>query len=179
MTGQAVAHAIQQFKGANPIDPRTVRRVALSVGPQAAEARHLDREPNSLLGAQYSLPYTTAVALTRDLSNPLTFDEQTLSDPLVRELAGRVEVRADEQRFGGERSAVEVRLEMSGGSHTIPAPDFPGSPAQPLDFEAATDKLRCYAAPLIGSERVERIVELVRAVERLDDVGRLACLIAE
>jgi len=178
-TGQAVVHAIQQFKRGRPIDPRKIGRVALSIGPRAAEERHLEREPKTLLGAQYSLPYTAAVALTRDLSNPFDFDEQTLADPVVRDLARRIEVRADKQRFdGGDGSAAEATLELDGASHTIPAPHFPGSATQPLDFGGATQKLRRYAAPLVGGERVQEIVEIVREVERLDDVAKLAALIA-
>jgi 2-methylcitrate dehydratase PrpD len=178
VTGQAVVHAIQQFKQDRRLDPRAISRIALTVSPHATEERHLDRQPNTLLGAQYSLPYTAAIALTRDLANPLVFSDETLSDPAVRELAGRIEVRADERRFGGPgKPAGEVLIELDGVSHTLIAGSFPGSADQPLDFDGATDKLRRYARPIVGEQRVERLIELVRGVERLDDVGRLAELV--
>jgi hypothetical protein len=60
----------------------------------------------------------------------------------------------------------------------VPATDFPGSSAQPLDFSAAAEKLRRYAGPLVGEQRVAHLVELVETVEQLDDVGRLAAAIA-
>jgi 2-methylcitrate dehydratase PrpD len=178
ITGQAVVHAIQQFKQDRRLDARAIGRVALTVSPHATEERHLDRQPTSLLGAQYSLPYTTAVALIRDLSKPLVFDDETLTDPAIRALAGRIEVRADVQRFGGAgKPAGEVVIELDGVSHTLIAGSFPGSAAQPLDFEGAADKLRRYAGPIVSAQRVERLIELVQGLDRLDDVSRLAELI--
>jgi 2-methylcitrate dehydratase PrpD len=173
-----VVHAIQRFKRGRRLDPRAIGRVALIVGPQATEQRHLDRQPTSLLGAQYSLPYTSAVALTRDLADPLAFADETLTDPAIRALAGRIEVRADEHRFGGAwQPAGEVVVELDGASHALIAESFPGSAAQPLDFEGAADKLRRFAVPIASEQRVDRLIELVRDLDQLDDVGRLAGLI--
>ena len=59
----------------------------------------------------------------------------------------------------------------------LTATDFPGSSGQPLDFASATDKLQRYAGPLVGDVRVAHLVELVRDLEQLDDVGRLAAAI--
>jgi hypothetical protein len=39
------------------------------------EERHTVRTPENIMGGQYSLPFTTAVALTRDLSNPLAYND--------------------------------------------------------------------------------------------------------
>ena len=178
VTSQAVVHALQRFKRDHPIDPHRVGRVQLSVNPHATEERHLDRAPKTLLGAQYSLPFTTAVALTRDLADPFVFDESVLGDPTVGDLARRIEIRADAERFGGAaRSSAEVILEQAGKTHTLRGDGFPGSAAQPLDLDGAADKLRRYAEPLVGAGRVEELVGLVRDLERLDDVGRLAQLI--
>jgi len=173
-TGQAVAHAIQRSKRERPLDPRAIKQVRLTVPHHAAEARHLDREPHTLLGAQYSLPFTTAVALSRDLSDPLVFDEATLQDPAVRELATRVEVRGEDQESG----AGEIVIELERESLRLKADGFPGSAAAPLDFEGAADKLRRYSARLVPAERAERMVALVRDLERSADVGELARLLS-
>ena len=178
VTGQAVAHALQQFKRDRTFDARAVGPVTVSVNPHATEDRHLDRAPATLLGAQYSLPFTTAVAVLRDLSNPFVLDEATLADGAIRELAERIVVRGDEERFGAAGAAsAEVVLELDGQSHTLVCEGFPGSPARPLDFDGGADKLRRYAEPLVGAERVQELVGTVRDLERLDDVARLAELI--
>jgi len=138
--------------------------------PRATESRFLDRHPRTLLGAQYSLPFTTAVALVRDLSNPYAFDTSVLTDPLIGELAGRVEVEAAE-------SDRELAIDLGDKLLRMSAIEFPGSYSQPLDYSAAADKLRRYASPLIGDARAARIAKLVNHLNQLDDVRQLAELI--
>jgi 2-methylcitrate dehydratase PrpD len=170
-TSQGVVHAIQQLKQSESPRPREIRRVRLLVDPHIVEARYLDRAPRTLLGAQYSLPFTTAVALVRDLSDPYTFDESVLSDTSICDLAQRVEV-------GEQEAGPEVVIEQAEHQYRLPAADFPGSNAQPLDFAGAAEKLGRYAGPLIGATRVARLVELVDRLDQLDDVRLLAEAVA-
>jgi 2-methylcitrate dehydratase PrpD len=171
VTSQGVVHALQQFSQAHLFDARAIRRVRLLVDPHSTEARYLDREPRTMLGAQYSLPFTVAVALTRGLANPHAFDDQVLEDALVRDLAQRIEVEACE-------ALPEVLIELPDGSHRLSAETFPGSPASPLDFDGAANKLRRYAGPLVGETHVARMVDLVARLDQLDDVRLLAESIA-
>jgi 2-methylcitrate dehydratase PrpD len=166
-THQAVVHAIQELKRRQPIDPGSIQRVLVRVEPRAADTRFQERQPRTLLGAQYSLPFACAMALTRDLSNPYTYDESALSDAAVLQLASRIEVEATS-------NDQEVELQLNGHLQVLPATDYPGSVQHPLDFDAAVDKLRRYAAPLLGEQRVAHIANLVRHIERLDDVRPLA-----
>ena len=166
-THQAVVHAIQELKRRQPIDPDSIERVLVRVEPRAADARFLERQPRTLLGAQCSLPFSCAIALTRDLSNPYTYDESALSDAGVLQLASRIEVEATSSRQ-------QVELELDGRHQVLPAEDYPGSVEHPLDFASAVDKLRRYAAPLVGDRRVAHIADLVLHIDRLDDVRPLA-----
>jgi 2-methylcitrate dehydratase PrpD len=172
-TSQAVVHALRLLKQRYAFDPRSVTRVMVTVEPRGVEARYLEREPRTVLGAQYSLPFTTAVALVRDLSDPYTFDEQVLTDPLVVQLAAAVEIVP-----AAPGAEPEVAVELPEGHYRMAAVDFPGSPGHPLDVAAASDKLRRYAGPLVGEARVARLVELVLGLEELEDVGALARAIA-
>ncbi len=47
------------------------------------EGRHSVRDPMTVMGGQYSLPFTLAVAALRDLSNPLNYDDAAVSDPVI------------------------------------------------------------------------------------------------
>jgi 2-methylcitrate dehydratase PrpD len=162
-TSQAVVHAIQQLK---PFDLRAVRRVSLQLEADV-EPRYLEREPTTILGAQYSLPFTAAVALVRDLADPYAYDESVLRDPAIRELARRVEVES-----GGPP---RVRIELASETRSLPAAEFPASP----DLAAAIDKLRRYAEPLAGPARTAQLIRLVERLDDLDDLSALARLLAD
>ncbi len=178
-TSQAIVHAIQHFKRSRRLDVSAIRRVSITAGPRIVEERHLDREPRTILGAQYSLPYTVAVALTRDMSNPLVFSAEVLEDPAIRDLARKIHARADARRFGeGDGGPVaEVALEFAETSETLVARDFPGSLAHPLDFEGASEKFFRCAIPVIGERRAGTIVEVVQDLDRRPDAAQVAALI--
>jgi 2-methylcitrate dehydratase PrpD len=178
ITSQPIVHAIQSFKRGRAIDPATVRRVTITADPRSLEDRYWNREPTTILGAQYSVPYAAAVALARDVMNPTAFSAEVLDDPVIRMCAKRIS--AVPQGSRGESDADvrgAVTIEMAGATETVPAHDFPGSPSRPLDFPGVVDKFTRYAAPLIGASRAAKIVEVVRDLDRLPDVGALAALI--
>src|SRR5207253_3004307 len=85
VTHQAVVEAIQSFKHDHPLDGAAITRVVIRGAPRIMEERHTERAPRDVLGGQYSLPFTTAVELTRDLSNPLVYNDDAVADPLVRD----------------------------------------------------------------------------------------------
>src|SRR5262247_3556062 len=92
VTQQAVVEAIQGLKRERLLDPQRITRVVIRGAPRIMEERHTARAPEDVLGGQYSLPFTTAVALTRDLADPLAYNDEAVRDPLVRDLAQRIEL---------------------------------------------------------------------------------------
>ncbi|PYN46502.1 MAG: hypothetical protein DME00_18840 [Candidatus Rokuibacteriota bacterium] len=62
VTQQAVVQAIQDLKREHPLDPGAITRIAIRGAPRIMEERHAAREPRDVLGGQYSLPFTAAVA---------------------------------------------------------------------------------------------------------------------
>ena len=86
-----------------------------------------------MLGAQYSLPFSLAVALSRDIADPLVYSEETLWDPAVRELAKTVDLSADGERFGKAGGpAAEVSLTIAGSYNAFTVRDWKGAPHQSL-----------------------------------------------
>src|SRR5207245_4446310 len=121
VTHQAGVDAIQRFKGERPLDPGTITRVVIRGAPRIMEERHTARAPHDVLGGQYSLPFTTAVALTRDLSNPLVYDDAAVRDPLVRDLARRIELHPVEDARHETPGfwPAEILVECAGQRHTL------------------------------------------------------------
>ena len=180
VTHQAVVEAIQAFKQEHPLDPRSITRVAIRGAARIMEERHTAREPRDVLGGQYSLPFTTAVALTRDMSNPLVYNDEALWDPIVRDLARRVELEPvhDARPHAQGTWPAEVLLECAGQRHTVPTRGYKGSPHDPFTWPEAVEKFRRYTATMLGAERAAAIIEGVRGLEQVSDMAAVARLVA-
>src|SRR5213593_2984258 len=174
VTQQAVVAAIQDFKREHPLDPKAITRVAIRGAPRIMEERHTERAPRDVLGRQYSLPFTTAVALTRDMANPLVYNFEAVADPIVRGLARRIELVAEET--GHDTPGfwpAEVVIECAGRRHTVRTRPHKGSPADPFTWQEAGEKFRRYAASILDARQIEKIVEAVDGLERTSDLSGL------
>jgi len=179
VTHQAVVEAIQRLKREHPLDPAKITRVIISGAPRIMEERHSARAPRDVLGGQYSLPFTTAVALTRDMANPLVYDGEAVLDPIVRDLAGRIELVpvGDEHRGAPGVWPAEIVVECSGVRHTRQTTPYKGSPPNPFTWAEACEKFGRYTASLLGAPQSAAIVDAVSGLEKSPDVSELAGLV--
>ncbi|HTY78133.1 MAG TPA: MmgE/PrpD family protein [Candidatus Bathyarchaeia archaeon] len=179
VTHQAVVEAIQALKRDHPLDPRRITRIVIRGAPRIMEERHTARAPEDVLGGQYSLPFTTAVALTRDLADPLVYNDEAVHDPLVRELAQRIELVPLPEGASHETPGVwpaEVLIECGTERHRLETGPYKGSPLNPFTWPEACEKFRRYTAGVLDAPRAEAIIEAVGALERarsMADVVRL------
>jgi len=180
VTQQAVVQAIQELKREHPLDPRAITRVVITGAPRIMEERHAGREPADVLGGQYSLPFTTAVALTRDMSNPLVYDLGAVEDPVVRDLARRIELVPD-HAAAHEAPGVwpaEIVIECGGRHHAVRTRPHKGSAADPFTWAEVGEKFRRYAASILDARRIESIVAAVDGLEREPDLSTLVRVLA-
>jgi 2-methylcitrate dehydratase PrpD len=133
------------------------------------EERFTVRQPASLMGAQYSLPFTAAVALARDLSSPLAYDQTVLNDATVRGLVERIAIEP--------ATPVRVRLDLEGGSFDLPMRPAKGSAANPYTWSEMYDKFCRYAGAVIEERRLAEIAAAVECLDDLPDVAALAALL--
>jgi 2-methylcitrate dehydratase PrpD len=176
VTHQAVVQAIQELKQKHSIDPQAITRIVIRGDQHIMDERHAVRDPETIMGGQYSLPFTAAVALTRDLSNPLLYDEAAVQDPMVRDLAQRIElipVEADAHAAPGVYPA-EVLLECHGHSYTLPTRPHKGSPRNPFTWEEICQKFRRFTAPIISAKQVDGIIEAVGHLEQISDMAEIS-----
>jgi 2-methylcitrate dehydratase PrpD len=180
VTHQGVVDAIQRFKREHPFDPRAITRVVIRGAPRIMEERHTARAPDDVLGGQYSLPFTTAVALTRDLSNPLVYDEAAVRDPLVRDLARRIELTPDEASEHGTTHVwpAEVVVECGGRSHTLRTRAHKGAPSNPFTWPEICEKFRRYTATVVAEAQATAIIDVVGRLETVADMAEIGELLS-
>lgn len=178
VTHQAVVEAIQDWKREHPIEPASIARVVIRGAPRIMEERHAARAPQDVLGGQYSLPFTTAVALTRDLSDPLVYNDAAVWDPVVRDLAQRIELLPLETALHESPGVwpAELLLECAGQHHTLRTRPYKGSPRNPFTWAEACEKFRRYTASVLDPPRATAIVDAVGGLEQVADMADVARL---
>ena len=180
VTHQAVVQAIQDLKREHGFDPRAITRVTVRAAHRILEDRHTVRDPTTVMGGQYSLPFTAAVALTRDMSDPLVYNDAAVGDPLVRALARDMELILDES-LHDTVGIPPAQVEIACGGETYKRMTSPhkGSPRNPLSWADACEKFARYTRTLIGAAQTGAIMDAVADLENQGDMARIAALVAK
>jgi len=135
----------------------------------------------TVMGGQYSLPFTAAVALTRDMSNPLVYNDAAVQDPLVRSLAKNMELIVDKSipETHGAIPPAEVTITCGGVTYKRTTTPHKGSPLNPLDWAGACEKFSRYTRTLIGATQAQSIMDAVGDMENQSDMARIASLLVK
>jgi 2-methylcitrate dehydratase PrpD len=134
-------------------------------------SHHASRNPADIMQAQYSVPYITAIAAYRDLSEPENFSDDVLTDPNIRRLAEAIMLepkRGDVSKGWG----VEMAVKLRDGRNLEEALDsFLGCPESPF----SVDQLRIKFDALTKASKIDadRLFATMRSIETLDDMRRL------
>ena len=160
---QSVVQLVVQLRGAQPLAPQDVRAVQVGVSRYAAR-NNGEAAPVDTMGAQYSIPYCTAVALIGDPRDPLWFRPDAVKDSVTRELAGKVEIVIDpavEAVYPAQFGA-RVKLILADGSISERAVmDCHGTPSDPCSGIERLDKFRLLAGARLPAAAVAGLARLV------------------
>jgi 2-methylcitrate dehydratase PrpD len=176
VTHQAVVQAIQELKREHRFDPKAITHVTIRGAHRILEDRHTVRDPTTVMGGQYSLPFTAAVALTRDMSNPLVYDAAAVKDPLVRSLAKNMELIVDKSVH--DLFPAEVEIVCGDKTYKKVTSAHKGSPHNPLTWADACEKFSRYTRTLVGEAQAQAIIDAVADLENQSDMARIATLLA-
>jgi 2-methylcitrate dehydratase PrpD len=131
-------------------------------------------EPASMLGAKFSIPYAVAAAIVLGRTDRAAFEPPALGDPRIRELARKVEIRA-EPTMSPRRTdhpTAQVKIALSDGRVLEATTAVPrGDAENPVPAEEIAAKFLGLASPVLGEPRARRVADAVREAETLKDVG--------
>ena len=181
VTHQAVVQTIQDMKREHGFDAKNITHVTLRGAHRILEDRHTVRDPMTVMGGQYSLPFTAAVALTRDMSNPLVYNDEAVKDPLVRSLAQNMQLIIDKSiaETHGAIPQAEVTITCGGNTYKNMTTPHKGSPLNPLTWTDACEKFSRYTRTLIGTPQANAIMDAVANLENQSDMANIANLLAK
>ena len=163
-----------EFRERSGVDEQDIETVRVITNPVVIR-KHGQKLPTTILGAQYSLPFSLAIALLRDISDPAIFNESIVGDEEVKALAERVELEAGEL---GEDPMALITIRTSHREFRLEATDWKGAPTNPCSFEEISEKFRTYASNVIGAKAIEEVITRVLGLESEKDTGILARLLS-
>jgi 2-methylcitrate dehydratase PrpD len=133
-------------------------------------------KPETVVDAQFSMPFGAAVALLFQKAGPEQFTEENIRSPEVRNLMTTVVLSKDvrlEKNFPREwGTRVEVQLGDGGVLKKILR--YPkGDPENPLSWEEVSGKFRELASASLAPQRCAEIEAVVRGLGRDGNVRRI------
>jgi 2-methylcitrate dehydratase PrpD len=169
------------------LQPSSIRRIEIETFREAAALG--TRMPATTEEAQFNLAGPVAAMLVDGEIGPAQTLESRLSDPAIRELAGRVEVRESEElnelcrlyEKGDPqgRFASEVRLTLTDG-HTLSSGRVGGGlsfPQPGWNEQVMEEKFLWLVQPLLGAPASRRLLELAWRCDELDGVEQLVGIV--
>jgi len=172
--------AVEQLVADHDIAPEAIEEIVFG-GNDSHLQRHASADPDSVMAAQYSMPYAVAVALKGRALDPRLFDEGSYRDPELLALASRVRVELNPD-------VVRVYPAMLGGHIRIRLKDgrivdklileAKGTAAQPLGREGIVAKATALCEPLTTPAERKELFDLVLRFEQVKDAASLAAAMA-
>ena len=159
--------AAQQIRRENPgRRPEEVAGVTVEVNRSALSMAGHPYEKDSVVSAQISIPYGVAIGLLGKEGQAEDYSLETLKDPVVAMLAGRVAV-AESEEFNNLRQArhlsgARVTVEWTDGARSETVVTQPkGSLGNPLTREDVIAKFLSLTCGSLGTEGAQRLLRFV------------------
>lgn len=152
------------------------------VGPQLLLEGRMQYRPQSVMSAQYSLPYAVAATMLLDPQDPQSFSEGVMTRPDMLAMMDKVTASADPEldRLLPAKYPGGVRFKLTDGRNVARTlHDSVGTPERPLDRAGITTKFRTLTAGNADARLQDKIVDAVCNLERDDGVTRLTALLRE
>ena len=176
---QATVQQLVALRGPQPLEPQQVRKVQIGLCSYAVR-NNGNVAPPDTMGAQYSLPYCAALALTADPTDPANYASAAIDNASRRGLARRVELVVDKEMEAAypKHYGARVELELANGERRVSTVIDPhGMPGDPCTEAERKEKFSRLASSVLPPDAVERIVEKIARAETLPSARDLGALL--
>ena len=165
--------AMAAIRGGEGVTPEAVEEVTARVHPLVLEL--VDRpNPQRGLEGKFSFQHCMAVGLVDGGAFPAQFTDARVKDPTVTALRGRISATADPSL--GEDAAVVTLTLRDGRSYTQRVTHATGAPENPMTDAQLESKFRSLAGETLPRRRVERLLERLWELEKVEDVREVVAL---
>lgn len=172
---------IKKLKQANDLSPADIKEIIIHSFYWVKSQEVY--EPVSVVDAQFCIPFTAAMVMMGVQPGPGWYTEENLENETISRLAGKVRVTIDDdlnQRYnqGGELTA-RVEIITMNGACLSEFVDIPwGDTRNPITRADLEAKFRNQASHVLGSDDINRAVELIDNFDTLDRIDELMAIVA-
>ena len=164
------------------MDIEEVKIGVLSQGMRlVAEPVEAKRNPKSVVDMQFSMPFAAAVALSYGSASLNEYAIGIPDRPEVRHIMDRVQCVTDPKLDAQTPKLFPAWAEVrtSNGRTMRSELTYPkGDPENPVTWDEMRTKFNLLSAPVISSQRQEKIISAIDSLEQMDDVRQLASLLS-
>jgi 2-methylcitrate dehydratase PrpD len=171
-TAQVPVTLALELKATHGLAGEDVERITIAANEKTV-TQHAINEPRDMTMMQYSVPFSTALALYRDPTDPRVFSEATLDDSKIRALARTAPVVPLGTSSDYLSSACRVTLKLKDG-RTLSAEghDFKGTPTLPLTRAELREKFLKLTTQR-DPAKADRLFSQLAEAEKLADMSAL------
>ncbi len=176
--------AVLKIVNENNLRPEQVKKIKVGVlragAPLIAEPIESKYNPQSIVDAQFSMPFGAAVALLYGKAGLKEFQLSTIQSRPVREMMRKVECIVDpelDRTFPKQwRATAEILTEDEKSySTTVEYPK--GDPENPLSWEEMKERFHDLTGQIMKKERRLKIVEEVERFDGIKDIRKWSSLL--
>jgi len=158
------------------LDPDAIEKITV-FSPRGSIEKHMMRRPDSVMAAQYSMPYIVGATLAHGPRRYDAYGEEYHGDRKILDIIDRIDAvyDADLDRYSAHAMPNRVTLRMRDGTErTETVIESLGSPERPLAMEGVIAKAEALVAMIAGEVDMKRIVAGAEALPDAPDVSGLA-----
>ncbi len=167
VTAQPSVQLIRQWMSQHGFVGDDISELTIWASPKVV-SHHSNASPVDVMSAQYSTPFTVALAAYHDPNNPEVFNDTTLADARVRRLAGQIRIVERPQDIA--TMGVAMQIVLKDGRRIDGSLDaFRGTPEQPFtpgDLRTKFDNVTRRMDAVFSA----RLFETLMAIETVADV---------
>ncbi len=172
----SVSHAIEAIRKESALTAADVKNIVVHTSRRAVE-HNGDPNPQETMAAQYSIPYCVGAAVVKNPRDPAAFDEHSLRDTEIRRVAALTQLRIDEKMDAlyPAHFAARVQVALNGNrhyEHTVIDPH--GTASDACDAAEIEAKFRLLAQPLKTPQRIDQVIDAVRALHHAPSLAGLS-----
>ena len=175
----ATIQAVLDLNNKAVVAPDNIENVRVEVSPMVFEmvGNPFKIRENPQVDAQFSIPYTVAVALSKGDVFIEDFEESVVRSSNFKDLTDKVTVFPNKKLPPNDMKCTSVEITLKNGRRLKTTVNtLKGSPSMDMDWDACLEKFeKCvpYSAKKFSRESVEVLTDRVRNLEKLKDVSLL------